>query len=589
MKKLISAMLLVFAAILSFHCQKGISYDLPGNPGTGGGTTSVTATVQGNVTDETGQPAGGVLIKAGNKTATTDAKGYFRIVKASLTKTAVVTAEKTGYFRAYRSFTASTAANHVEIKLVKRSLAGTIAATGGEVTLSGGAIVSLPANSVVKAAGGSYSGPVNVYAAYIDPTSSDIGQRVPGSFMADDASGKRVLLSSYGMMAVELESPAGEKLQVASGNTSTLTMPIPASLRSSAPATIPLWYVDEQTGIWKEEGVATKTGTNYVGQVKHFSFWNCDVPMNAINLSMTLRNNEGGPFVHVQVRLTRSGTGGQGQAYGFTDSVGTVSGMVPSNESILMEVLDPCGSTIYSQNIGPFAQSTNMGVITLTNIPSSSMLTVTGKIVNCTGADVTNGYAVISFGTSNRYVNVNNAGQFSVSFARCGSSPVTIDVTGVDNTAQQQGTINGIAVVTPVTNTGNIIACGLSTTEFINYTLDGTNYSIASANQGDSLVAYTMPMNSVPNGTLITGFSIGNNNNLSLRFGHVNLAPGTYGVSTLSVQSFANTTLVTPFNVVVTNFPNVGGFYEGSFTGQFSAGAGPNHTVSGSFRVRRAQ
>src|SRR5699024_2442392 len=135
----------------------------------------------------------------------------------------------------------------VVIKLVKKSLGGTVdAAAGGEVSLNNGTKISLPANGVVKASTNSvYTGAVNVYAVYIDPTATDILERVPGSFMANDKDGKRVLLSSYGMMAVELESSAGEKLQIKTGGTATLTSPIPAAAQASAPATIPLWYVDE--------------------------------------------------------------------------------------------------------------------------------------------------------------------------------------------------------------------------------------------------------------------------------------------------------------------------------------------------------
>ena len=178
------------------------------------------------------------------------------------------------------------------------------------------------------------AGPVEVYASFIDPSAADIAERVPGSFMADDKDGKRVTLSSYGMMAVELQSPAGEKLQIKTGSAATITSPIPASLQASAPATIALWFVDEQTGIWKEEGSATKTGNSYVGQVKHFSFWNCDISVPAVNVTMTVKDQGGHPLVHVLVRIKRLHQN-PSMAYGWTDSLGQVSGLVPANENLL--------------------------------------------------------------------------------------------------------------------------------------------------------------------------------------------------------------------------------------------------------------
>jgi hypothetical protein len=584
MKKFLAALLLVFVAILSFQCQKEISH--------GGGDPDndvlITRTVQGNIVDENGQPASGVTVRVGSKTVITDAKGYFRVVNAGISKNAsLVTAEKSGYFKAYRSFIATSGANHVSMKLIKKELAGTIAAGGGEITLSNGAKVALPANAVVKAAGGSYSGAVNVYAAYIDPAAGDISETVPGSFMADDGNNKRVTLASYGMMAVELESASGEKLQIATDKTATLTMPIPLSIQSSAPATISLWYVDEQTGIWKEEGTAAKSGTQYIGQVKHFSFWNCDVSMQAINLSMTIKNNEGAPLVHVPVRLTRTAPGPGSQSYGFTDSLGQVSGLVPANEALLLEVLDPCHNAVYSQNIGPFAQHTNLGVITITN-SGSALVTIKGTLLNCSGSPVTNGYAIIAIGNNSSYVNVNSSGEFSLSMTRCSATPATCDITGVDNGTQQQGTVSGITIVSPITNAGNIMACGTSSLQYINYTLNGTNYSITSI-ASDSLYMFTSQQGAVPYVTTAGAWNSATNASINFAFTSP-MAPGVYPMDRLSVNGFQNQFLIQPFNIAVTNFPTVpGGFYEGSFSGQFRDPqvTTPVHTISGTFRMRR--
>jgi hypothetical protein len=63
---------------------------------------------------------------------------------------------------------------------------------------------------------------------------------------------------------------------------------------------------------------------------------------------------------------------------------------------------------------------------------------------------------------------------------------------------------------------------------------------------------------------------------------------GTYPLTNMTVQAFNNLTVVTPFNVTVTTFPQtVGGFYEGSFNGQFTDASNVTHDISGSFRVRR--
>ncbi|MBL7747785.1 MAG: carboxypeptidase regulatory-like domain-containing protein [Chitinophagaceae bacterium] len=588
MKRLLYPVLLVFLPVFAFNCQKEVSYDTDLNPG-GKTAAPVKATVQGRVIDENGQPASNVSIKAGGKTATTDSRGYFRIIKTSLDKNAsVVIAEKTGYFKAYRTFQATEGANHVVIKLIKKTLAGSInSAAGGNVTLANGSKIALPAEAVVKAAGGTYTGSINIYAAYIDPTANDISQTIPGSLMADDKDGKRVTLSSYGMMAVELESSAGEKLQIATGKTATLTTPIPSSVLSSAPSTIALWYVDEQTGIWKEEGTATKTGNAYIGEVKHFSFWNCDVSASTVNLSMTLKNAQGVPLVNVAVRLSRS-AGYWSSSYGYTDSMGKVSGLVPANEALLLEVLDDCVNAVFSQNIGPFTQNTNLGTVTV-SAASSSILTIQGRLLNCSGAAVTDGYAIVNYGYSSMYVSTNSSGDFSLSILRCGSSPLTCDITGVDNIGQEQATVPGIVIVTPVTNSGNIVSCGTSAVQFFNYTLDGTNYSLSSLIPLDSIQGSSFPSGSATY-TSLNGRNLISNKTISLYFNSVTIAPGTYNLSGIMSQNLMSGPLLTPSTITLTSFPaSSGGFYEGNFTGNFkdTINPAPIHTISGSFRVRR--
>jgi hypothetical protein len=588
MKRLFVFLLLSLSVL--FGCRKEVSFFGSGdNPDVLPTPDPITTVVQGNVLDETGQPAAGVLVQAGSKTATTDSKGYFRIADAALDKkAALVTATMPGYYKAYRTFGATSGANQVVIKLIKKVVAGTVSASaGGEVALSNGSKVALPANGVVTAAGNvAYTGTVNVYASYIDPTSADINQVIPGSLLATNKEGKRVLLASYGMMAVELESTSGEKLQIKSGATARLTTAIPASIQNSAPTAIPLWSVDETTGVWKEEGTATRNGNVYVGDVSHFSFWNVDVAQNTVTLSMTLKNNSNKPLVNAAVRIWRTSEGGASFATGYTDSLGQVSGYVPANESLSLELLDECGTSFYTQNVGALSKSTDLGVITVSNT-GSSVVTIRGKLVNCSNAAVTKGFAIVTYGYKVQYAAVNASGDFETTFTRCSSSPSTIDIVGVDNTSQQQSNASSVPVAVPLTNAGTLSACGTSSAEFISYTLDGTDISISSAS-GDSLTAYTKDsVQVITKTTYFSGLKLGTSSNISLLFRHT-ATSGTYPVDDLTVQTFDRTTLITPFNVVLTNYPQSAGlFYEGSFSGSFRDASNAMHTINGTFRLRR--
>lgn len=578
--------LLALISVLFFQCQRELSYVGSGDQQPQTFPDPLKANIQGNVLDENGQPAAGVSIKLGTESATTDTKGYFRINEAPLDGNAsLVVAEKPGYYKAFRTFSATSGTNQVVIKLVKRNLTGTVnAVSGGDVGLTNGTKISLPANGIVRASDNSnYTGTVNVYAEYIDPTAGDILERVPGSFMANDKDGKRVLLSSYGMMAVELESASGEKLQIKPGSTATLTSPIPSSALSSAPATIPLWYVDETTGLWKEEGSATKQGNVYVGTVQHFTYWNCDVPFPTIKFTATFKTAKGLPLVNTHIVIRPTSGNYYGSAHGYTDSLGQASGPIPANMGLVIEVTDACNNVIFSKNIGPFNENVDLGTIT---IPASapSVVTVQGKLTNCSGGNVIKGYAIISVNNWVRYAKVDGNGNFSTNYVLCNVNGVNAQVIGVDETAQQQGNVSSVTVTAPTTDAGTIAACGTISTEFIDYTLDGTNYHIGA---GDSLLAYTADSAGTSRDfTYIMGSK--SPNNIQFRMNTTAQAPGTYSMIAITAQGYNPTTVVQPFNVNLTGFATTAGqFFEGSFTGQFKDGSNVAHTISCTFRVRR--
>jgi len=81
---------------------------------------------------------------------------------------------------------------------------------------------------------------------------------------------------------------------------------------------------------------------------------------------------------------------------------------------------------------------------------------------------------------------------------------------------------------------------------------------------------------------------IGTGKNILFKFDHSGYVAGSYPVITMSVQNFTNNTLVQPFNVTITNFPqSAGQFYEGNFTAQFKDSSNVTHNITCSFRVRR--
>lgn len=289
--------------------------------------------------------------------------------------------------------------------------------------------------------------------------------------------------------------------------------------------------------------------------------------------------------MHVSVRLIDDIN--NGFAHGYTDSLGQVSGLIPANANLVLEVFDLCSNVIYSKNIGRFAENTDLGAIIIPNsVPS--LVTVKGKLLSCSNVPVSHGYAIVYLQNLVNYVRVNDDGEFSVMFGTCGVSSQTCEILGVDETMQQQSILLTIPLTFQVTDAGDIKACGSSSSQqFINYTLDGIDYTLSNS-ANDSLVAYSNDSLGISFDTYVGGFH-SPDNLLSFKFNGP-AEPGDYPLNSLSVINYNRIGLTNPFNVTITAFPqHAGEFYEGNFSGSFidSSAVTITHNINCSFRIKK--
>lgn len=574
----------MFAVLLLTACKKN---DAP-RPEFPDFETKVNINLNGVVLDENNNVVQGATVKAGNQTTVTDDYGLFSFTNVQVVKNAaVVTVTHSGYFPGIRTFIAEAGKPaEVRIKLLPKTVIGTIdAAAGGTATDANGLSVALPPNGVKTAAGADYNGTVTVVARWINPASDDISLTMPGDLRALNTSGELRTLLTYGMAAVELLGNGGELLQVADGKTSTLTMPLPASLQSGAPSTIPLWHFDEEKGLWIEDGFATKNGDRYVGEVSHYSFWNCDLPQQYVQLNLTLVDTGGIPVPYARVKLTMTNSPFTA-TNGYTNAQGYVSGAVPANTDLVMEVYTglSCGLPVYTQNVAGSGSNILLGTITL---PATQTAHISGTLTDCSMMPVTNGQVIITIGGIPQRYAVDNSGAFSFSMPLCANNTL-VTLVGEDMNAMQQSMPITHTLVAGSNSLGNIQACGVTTSEFFTFTVDGSHYS------------YTAPVDSI--------FMSGNGTNNQFIVGASRMPTGGWiyltvdnnGIGVGSTQQVHavytshindSTLLLTPPNLVtITEYGNVGEFITGNFN-LILTGAPPTNRVynlNGQFRVRRS-
>jgi hypothetical protein len=159
-------------------------------------------------------------------------------------------------------------------------------AAGGTVSVAGStAQVVLPAAGVQRADGSVPTGAMQVRVTPINPASDS--SLMPGDF-STVVSGAAQPIESFGALNVTLRDSAGVALNLGSGRTATIRIPV-GTRSATTPATIPLFFFDAATGRWVQEGTATLAGTApnqyYVGTVSHFSTWNADQVMNTVRLT----------------------------------------------------------------------------------------------------------------------------------------------------------------------------------------------------------------------------------------------------------------------------------------------------------------
>ena len=403
---------------------------------------------------------------------------------------------------------------------------------------------------------------------------------MPGDLRGLNTEGSVKLLQTYGMAAVELTGSSGELLQIVNGQKATLTFPIPSSLAASAPASIPLWYFDEAIGLWKQDGSATKTGNTYVGDVSHFSFWNCDVPRNYVQFNCTLKNSSGNPLPYTLVKITVVGSNHSG--FGYTDSSGYVGGAVPNNANLVLEVFpnSGCLTPLYSQNFATTNVNASLGIITIPT--ANNLATINGAVTNCASTPVTNGYILVQEGNVFTRYTLSNTGAYSFSKVFC-SFPQTITLIGEDVANAQQGPGLTYLINTGTNTIGNIQACGTTTQQFINYTINSINYTFTAPADtfyyGHSPTAIDFTGHKIPSNTAITimmsnaGITMGSTQNL-LAFvpGHI---PDTFRI-------------LAPIQVNITEYGAVGQFVAGNFAGTCTGVAPANtpYNITCNFRVR---
>ena len=333
MKKRFAVCMAALSLVLSFAVV------LVNCGGGGGGGGSAAAPTTGSITGKvsnnaTGAAISGATVSDGVTTATTGADGTYTMSSLSPVSRKVLTISASNF--AFTSKAAAvTAGNTSRVDVALQPVAASITlaslATAQTLTVANStAQVNLSANGLTTAAGAAPSLPVTANITPIDPSSNP--QLMPGDYTTSAGA----MIESFGAMEVNFKDNAGAKLKLATGQTATIRIPVPAANQGTAASTMPAFYYNETTGQWVEEGTLTLGGTApnkyYEGTVTHFSYWNADQVYNTTCITGRVVNASGTPVAGARVEAQGRDYTGTSETY--TGSDGTFTIKVKANVAL---------------------------------------------------------------------------------------------------------------------------------------------------------------------------------------------------------------------------------------------------------------
>jgi PKD domain len=246
--------------------------------------------VKGEITDTTGLPLAGVVVKLGSSTlGTTDANGKVMVsIPTGPSQTLMLS--KDGYtdqVAALEFPIGSTAGNgFFKVSMLPQAPAQPMNATsGGAIMGKDNAKLEIPANGLETGNGTPVTGNVEVNITPLDVSDPAVMAAMPGRLEGTQTDGSGVGIVSLGMTDFSL-TQNGQDLNLKPGSSAKVRIPLYSDTDEKGNLlvlgdTIPLWSMSETTGEWVQEGIGTVVDTGngikaLEAMVTHFSLWNAD-------------------------------------------------------------------------------------------------------------------------------------------------------------------------------------------------------------------------------------------------------------------------------------------------------------------------
>ncbi len=329
----------------------GDACDSPSN----NGTNSNERRIIGQVSSVDNKPLAGVAVTLDNGlSSSTDDHGFFSFSVPTTSDASVIARfRKDGYAATSKSLPAQLAASATPTCVIMAPAGQTVTINSDQANThqTGDSKVTIPGGALQDEQGNPVNGNVTLRVNYMDPSTPSV-LAFPGSFETAQASdGSQVALESFGFATYELTKD-GKPVNLKPGSTARIEYVLPDNAQGKYQVgdKIGLWEFDEDTATWKERGegeigMATDGSGRlaWFADVTHFSWWNCDKPLDQKQCIKGRIVYRGNPVAGAEV--TAVGVDYNGTSAARSDASGYFCVDVKRNSTVRIEVRINGGAT----------------------------------------------------------------------------------------------------------------------------------------------------------------------------------------------------------------------------------------------------
>ena len=380
----------------------------------------IEGTLSGYIFDNANNPIIGANVSIYSGETTTNEFGMFNFVNAKLDPQGTfISVQKDGYLvgsdLVYPSSNGIGTSRIMMLKVLNTP--SFHSSEGGIVEIVGGGSISFPPLSLIRSNGSIYDGEVSSTAYRLSPNDYEFGSKMCGGLLGIDKEGRHRVLSTYGIIVVELRGFDNQKLKIKSDKVAELTLPIEVNLQSLVEDNIAAWNFDFQEGLWNEKIITTNDNQEFITNIDALGFWNMAIPSAISQVCGRLIYSNELPAKNYVIQVSNNGLSAR---IGITDQIGYFCGKLPKGENLMLQVVHPiCGDVLMELAIGPFEDVGTIGDMVL-EIEEKYI----SGIVQCVGEGITNSTIIATSNERTNFFHPNSNGSFSINLEEliCGPS-----------------------------------------------------------------------------------------------------------------------------------------------------------------------